>query len=924
MKNAHRYSILLLFLLLLGGITLASAACPTGCTCLTPADAKAKGYVSYCEGKQVLCGYDRLQNPMYCYTNPPVTCPTGCSCLNAADAKAKGYTAFCGGVQTLCGYDRLQNPMYCYTPPTTTTPVPACPSGCSCLNAADAKEQGYTAYCDGKQTLCGYDKSQNPLYCYAQPLTTTIPPVLPCPTGCSCLNAADAKAGGYTAFCGGKQIICGYDANQNPRYCYEPPVTPTTPAVQPCPDGCSCMDVGTAEGRGYSYCGGKQILCGTAATGAQQYCFQEEPLCPSGCECLDPSTATKMGLTTLCGGEKQVCAVIGTEWYCYGLQAEAPCTYDTVTGSCTGTCSEGQQCVLTSIQRDPATGKVTAAECTCTKIPRDSTAPTVDISQTPSNATRGEPVLLKVTADDPSGIGVIEILENGTVVKRCENSNTCTMEVEALGDTAPSPYTVRAIDRVQNQRETIYSLRYAELFRRIRPPGPDPKLKLLFVPVHWEQTQTQFNEAVDQQVQFFTDAIPLQDCPDRIRVYKLRVDTENLALFDGSTAAVQDFVEGLGYNVADFDAVIGVVNHSLVGIFPVVGRSNGDNVVWVTHSLQLPDGSIAFLSSCTAHELGHNFGMEDEYCSNPAGSVDCRCNDGDQNYCENTAGDGAATGDVNWLDAALGCNPAGSPCCNWDAGHNCGTRNYGVCCRGNTNAGGGRCVMSYADAPGPRAFCEHCQDFLATVDQLQCISGILYGRVLDVRLWIYRNGTVEEDMVVLNEGRSSIDSRKGGAYQIRVSGGAGTIEERSFDVSFDYDGPMLADIDYRNITFDKVAVNFRIPYDEAMQTLEVFREGTRIFSESLDLCRKNGICEQSENFISCPEDCPLTVSDRLCINSQDGQCDPDCAQGVDPDCRAATTTPSGGLPETTQIPLTGVGAILALLVSAIALILRKK
>ena len=48
----------------------------------------------------------------------------------------------------------------------------------------------------------------------------------------------------------------------------------------------------------------------------------------------------------------------------------------------------------------------------------------------------------------------------------------------------------------------------------------------------------------------------------------------------------------------------------------------------------------------TAHELGHIYGLGDEYCSNQAGSTDSRCNDGD------SQGDGATTGDVNWLDAA--------------------------------------------------------------------------------------------------------------------------------------------------------------------------------------------------------------------------------------------------------------------------------
>jgi len=43
-----------------------------------------------------------------------------------------------------------------------------CLEGCECLTEAQAKELGYE-YCNGKKTLCGYDKYQNPMYCYEKP-----------------------------------------------------------------------------------------------------------------------------------------------------------------------------------------------------------------------------------------------------------------------------------------------------------------------------------------------------------------------------------------------------------------------------------------------------------------------------------------------------------------------------------------------------------------------------------------------------------------------------------------------------------------------------------------------------------------------------------------------------------------------------------
>ena len=117
-------------------------------------------------------------------------CPSTCSCLLPSDAKKMGYT-LCGGKQVICGYDKAQNPLYCYQKPVTTTTTkptttqtavvtaaPAvCPSECSCMALETAKQYSYLL-CGGKQILCGYDKAQNPLYCYQKPVTaspTTIP-----------------------------------------------------------------------------------------------------------------------------------------------------------------------------------------------------------------------------------------------------------------------------------------------------------------------------------------------------------------------------------------------------------------------------------------------------------------------------------------------------------------------------------------------------------------------------------------------------------------------------------------------------------------------------------------------------------------------------------------------------------------------------
>ena len=53
-------------------LTVQAKGCPEGCECMTPAQAKELG-CELCEGKEIICGYDQYQNPMYCYEKPPTT-----------------------------------------------------------------------------------------------------------------------------------------------------------------------------------------------------------------------------------------------------------------------------------------------------------------------------------------------------------------------------------------------------------------------------------------------------------------------------------------------------------------------------------------------------------------------------------------------------------------------------------------------------------------------------------------------------------------------------------------------------------------------------------------------------------------------------------------------------------------------------------
>ena len=188
----------------------------------------------------------------------------------------------------------------------------SCPSSCSCLLPAEAKKTAAPGYCQGKQAICGYDTLKNEKYCYektttkpvvpqlivpAKTLVTTTPTTIPpqnCASGCSCLSTADGKAKGLL-YCGGKQILCGYDTDKTPLYCFTLPTTPTnTPAIvaglygitatptvtlrinttlAACPTSCSCFAPDKADAAGFPRCIGTSSPCSYDPLGRPMYCY---------------------------------------------------------------------------------------------------------------------------------------------------------------------------------------------------------------------------------------------------------------------------------------------------------------------------------------------------------------------------------------------------------------------------------------------------------------------------------------------------------------------------------------------------------------------------------------------------------------------------------------------------------------------------
>jgi hypothetical protein len=412
------------------------------------------------------------------------------------------------------------------------------------------------------------------------------------------------------------------------------------------------------------------------------------------------------------------------------------------------------------------------------------------------------------------------------------------------------------------------------------------KLKLLFVPLEWKNTQTAFDTEAQTQVNLFLDQVPLNGCRDQVVVETLLVaDGQNLSTFAcGSdkgnepvkgTDAIRGFVsDTLKIDPTQWDVIVGLAETSPCDDTRVQGESNKRDTIWVT----------SLYDMATAHELGHIFGLADQYCSNQAGSQDSRCNDGD------SQGDGAASGDFNWLDASLpyDCPPDGSNdsgglrCCNFSI--TCKTEggcklegvllaekdksyelrchphpggeygvlyvDYGGCCRGNKNAAGGRSTMSYAEAPGPRGFDGRELAHLQTRPDLICESGAgmaphatAYAAasgaqpIVDVSLLLYRNDSVTDDSISVTFGRPTMASALAdlaGDYTLRVVDATGnTSWSQAFPIYFDYWGPMLEGETYSDIVYDAEHVSFRIPFAFGMSTVELYHGGTLIYSRGL-------------------------------------------------------------------------------------------
>jgi len=158
-----------------------------------------------------------------------------------------------------------------------------------------------------------------------------------------------------------------------------------------------------------SYCikGKKETICGPEEWHACKIKVEAKPICPEGCECLTEAQAKELGYV-YCGGEKIICGYDQYQkpMYCYEKPVVTPTPTPTATLSPTPEITPTPTPVVTPIP-------------TPTPSKEDTTPPTVSTRKIPEKPKLGDRVRYEVKANDPSGIGIIEIWMNREKKRTC-------------------------------------------------------------------------------------------------------------------------------------------------------------------------------------------------------------------------------------------------------------------------------------------------------------------------------------------------------------------------------------------------------------------------------------------------------------------------------------------------------------------------
>lgn len=125
--------------------------------------------------------------------------------------------------------------------------------------------------------------------------------------------------------------------------------------------------------------------------------------------------------------------------------------------------------------------------------------------------------------------------------------------------------------------------------------------------------------------------------------------------------------------------------------------------------------------------------------------------------------------------------------------------------------------------------------------------------------------------------------------------------------------PRENEASYSPVMLDSFNHTILAPYFNNSKAIEVYNlQNQKVLSIDVGYLSKtcgNGICDEHETAMDCPQDCKADMKDGLCNYAKDNVCDPDCPK-ADPDCRKL------------DIRMAAIIAVLAIVTAS--LLLRKK
>ena len=210
----------------------------------------------------------------------------------------------------------------------------------------------------------------------------------------------------------------------------------------------------------------------------------------------------------------------------------------------------------------------------------------------------------------------------------------------------------------------------AETLTPTSTPNIKPELILVFMPIAWQSDQASFEQAAHSQADAFIQESQVNEYFN-VQVVVLTTGPENVALTDPE----------LDYTILEFglthvagDRYIGLTDADLApdGESDIVGWTSGGQLV-------VAESSDKYV---TAHELGHTFGLCDEYSYSEwilqNESLSGGCPNPYPSYCPQTIADG-------------------------------------ITCDGASTSDGRNSIMGPSGLPGAYGFNSNCQDYLLQI-----------------------------------------------------------------------------------------------------------------------------------------------------------------------------------------------------------------